>query len=209
MALVLCDISAARFWASYGAPSVPACTLAPLSVLDDPPTSADRRELEFLRLFPPKETAYALVSGAAQRRAVAGVSCRVCGRRLPARSIYRISDHVYVVSLGLCLAQLGIKLPTSTLAHLASMLCGTYLVDRASNSTMPPYESSLLEPLSIERNASAASLPRRSPVTSIANLHAYLSSALASGIPGSERALLWKSTVSCISACPSVMGAII
>ena len=179
--IVLSDISAARFWASYGARGVPFCEIVGMgearNALSSPPSPCDRLDTDVLGIFCSGERIAALVSNRRFRRRGFGMVCRTCSAEMPSRSICRITSNVYVVSPALCLVQLGKMFDIVTLAYFASLFCGIFSYG-----------------LKVETNNRDGALPgterlleRRSPITNLERLRGYAESDPT--LEGSTRAL--------------------
>lgn len=179
MSCVLANISAARFWASYGAGTVPQCSVVP--VANAPTAAPDQRDLDEVRrlgLFLPDEPIHALVSNPAVRRHGGDVVFHVCASELPQGSICRISSRLYVTSPGLSLVQLGKVLELPELAFVAIDLCSIFAFGT---------EPELVGPADDPREQRySRRLVRRAPITTTENLSAFASKA--GSMQGASRA---------------------
>lgn len=174
MATILTGISAARFWASYGAPGMPRALIAPrYDLADTRPRAADVDGLRQIGLFAADEPVHVLVADQSLRRRPKGIAGHSFDDEFPTGSLCRIPPDLFVVSPGMCLMQLASALSLPALAYVCTMFCGIYSVG--------------LDAARFGNGKPSQPLPRTKPVAKLDDLREFLSRA--SGLKGVKPAL--------------------
>ena len=167
MAIVLSDISAALFWESYNSASHPNARRVLAACPDSPPCEWGVERVKELLPKCTSDRLHVLVSKPELRRSLKDAVCHVHSSELPPGSLFQIADDVFVVSPELNYVEMARHLTTEQLIHFGMMLCGIFSRDFLA------FDAFLDESGSIPRREKR-NLARRSPLTTVANLSAYM-----------------------------------
>ena len=109
---------------------------------------------------------HVLVSSANGRRMSDGLVCHVASRALPAGSICRVGDTLYVVSPELCFLQMASSLSLANLVRLGFALCGIHALSEESETGTVV----------------------REPLTTVERLASFIDEARFAGLPNTTKA---------------------
>ena len=188
----LSHISAALYWAAYGAPGIPEAKPLRADGLTGMDGSASLTgdliaAVRSTGLFPSGHAFHFLVDSAAARRANKNVVCHVHSGSLPAGSLARMDNGLLVCSPALVFVQMGSILGRAQLAEFAMMLCGIYASMPHPSEPSPPTRTPAKTPpmrpgcfagAGVDRGLSPTDvLPRRAQITTTERLADFVETA--------------------------------
>lgn len=112
------------------------------------------------------ERVHVLVSSAGGRRVCECLTCHVASERLPAGSICRVGETLYVASPELCFVQMASRLSFVNLVRLGFAFCGIHALSTES----------------------ASGTVARNPLTTVELLASFIDEACAAGLPNTAKA---------------------